>query len=468
MYLIFFILVPALVLALLIRNFPAQVPKLFSKTRPRWSAPWNVWRLSRAKKASTAFYLADDCSPSKAIFEPVYAEKRIETWIVLGEKAGGRSFLDRLIKGLATNTEHVYYITAGVPPAKDRAYSLLADHDWKIWCPDLDLTKVRMEDKHLNELYKQANKYQPQWLDNSIHSNRLWNIIQSWAQSFTSTYQGSRMMSSADLLSYLEVLWPMICKQSSWSNAFREVSYMFDVDSDINLQRFRSYLAKNNRLEGDWSLRLSKILNNRQITESLSLFWNFMRQWADMETGIPIAASKPNKWFCVFPQQFSAGASYTIELLLGSCKKPGLIILDRIGELLPPEIYVEQLQRLKRNNWTIVILEPNLTWTERGDEGETKRFASLADNWLFGRLDGSSANLVERSINIQTAYRRLSITERPGLSFLPSNSTTQQLTYEPIIPAHAISSLPYNQAIVVWKFPPSFEDNQVRCLSIDS
>lgn len=404
-----------------------------------------------SKKREQAFYLADDASRS-AYLEPVWCENRsAEAWCLLGEtNRGGRRLLDRLVTGLAQGKTSVLYFTVGTPPTNDEAYLLPSGEQWRIWWAG------------------KANTAQPRWLDGRIHYKLVLNALQSWAQTFSNSFQASRMMSSPELTSYLEALWPLIASQPTWASAYEKCSWLLDVGTDVNLYRFRSYLESTGRLSGDWSFRLSRALGTRQFAESLSLLWEFLRQWMQIESGKPLLLEHPGHWFCLFPQHFAAGVAYAIELVLASIPKPGLIVLDRIGELLPPEIYMEQVQRLKRNGWTIVLAEPNLTWVERGDEGETWRLASLVDNWLFGTLDGSTAAILERSLRVEQPSQRISSTRRLGFGTNASNSLTESSSYEAAIPIRIMTALPFSQAVLFWKHPPAFEVNRFRLLSLDS
>lgn len=459
------LLVGLVVLAILViprlgkSNKPSTNGRLVTQRRVLFG--WRWFQLRKHRKDKSAFFVGDDAS-SEAFLDPVWVSRRpSEVWMVIGEPSkGARRFLERMVAGLSADLPNVYYLASGKPPTHDEFWLLPRLGNWNIWAPHL-LHPEQSADS------KDTNRYHlgPLWFDKRVHSTRLWTAMRVWAATSGNAWQSPRIETLADMLAYLEALWPLICQNPHC--AYEQCSHLFNIDDDANLPHLRQYLEEQGYTGGEWPARIIRTLGNRQSVETLSLLWIFLRRWAELDTPELVPLDLPGRWLCVFPEHFTAGASYAIEVLLATCK-PGLIVLDRLGELLPPELYFEQIERLKRNGWSVLLCETSLGWVQRGDEGETSRIAPLVDNWLFGRLDGNSAAVVESTLGLQQEVTRSTVTQSVGLGRAGNNSSTQTPIVEPLVPARMLTSLPYDKVMLCLRFPPAWEPNNLRILSINS
>jgi hypothetical protein len=451
----------AVLIALLIpRLLTGNKPKTESSVQTKRRIPfsWQWFHLREQRKTGTAFYIADDASTS-AYLDTVWGLRRPgEVWMVLGQSAqGARRLLNRLVIGLGTTAPSVYYLSAGIPPKHDEFWALPAQGNWNIWGHG-------MPDGPAD-----VNRYDlaPLWFDQRVHPNRLWLSLRVWAATSGNAWQSPRMETLADLLAYSEALWPLMCECRTAKVAYQECTNLFDLDRDANLLQLRAYLEKVGCSGGDWPARITRTLGNRQSVETLGLLWQFLKRWAEIDDKKTVPLGDQQRWLWIFPEHFAAGASFALELLLAS-SSPGLVILDRLGEQLPPELYLEQVERLKRNGWTVLLSESHLGWLERGDEGESRRIGSLVDNWLFGRLDGASAAIVESALGLEQEVNRISVSRSFGLSRTGSNSATTAPSIEALLPVRTLTNLPFNQAVICWRIQPSWEPNRLRFLSLNS
>lgn len=442
---------------MLLRGNGESIKTFDQYTQPRRNNLWNIWR---RRESGQSFYLGEDCSRSFACYEPVYGEpRRGECWMVLGKKGDGtRRILDRIVTGLIEQQERTFYITVAPTYSKESVKSLggfkfLKKKLWYTWWHGV------------------SNQVQPQWLDPNISYQRFRSILQVVSEATTNTIQANRLLSDQDFWAYAEAFWsPMITESLSFRHANNLVREILDVQKDSTLSKLRKYLDQNDLLTGDWQMRLERIQIKKSMNDSLGLLWQYLNEFSNLESQVPcIPLSKPNHWFMVFPDRFLGAVAHTLELLLALPNtKPGLIILDHLGDLLPTEVYFGQLERLKRAGWSVIIADPSLSWIERGDEGETQRLSSLIDNWVFGRLDGASAMLLEKQLNLYNETARTSVSKsRDGL-FGGKTSTSVSFREEALIPASTMTRLEFSKAIVTWRYPPSFEPNRVRLLATDS
>lgn len=116
----------------------------------------------------------------------------------------------------------------------------------------------------------------------------------------------------------------------------------------------------------------------------------------------------------------------------------------------------------------MLFSESYLGWLKSGDEEEDRRIGSLVDNWLFGRLGSASAAIVESALGLEQEVNRISVSRSLGLSRTGSSSATSAPTIEALLSARTLTNLPFNQAVICWRIQPSWEQNRVGFLSLNS